>query len=540
MFNHKNYKKMKKFLLILAAIFCCTIGANAQTPDYFCITNVDASDGVVTFKKAVATGASYKWKALPVLEYSTDGDSWQNLEFVEEKDVAEQISINISANTSLYFRAGKDGTAGTNGHISENFNTGTYSSTYISIYSTKNITASGNIMSLLDGADFDEAIELSDKSCFAGLFYNCTKLMDVSALKLPATILTDYCYDSMFRGCSSLTAVPVLPAQTLASYCYNALFSGCTKLTSVTAYFLKWPSDVYGATDYCATNGWFTSVKTSGTFLCSSALPNTEFGANTIPTTWKRGEIVEPVDELIFNDADAYTAIYGKQGKLTYNRTFAEENIGNYEPLYVPFDIEITSEILDKCDIYDIYMVSKGSGDNYGKDVLNIRAMEVGETTEFHTPYIIMPKVTDFSFAQLNTIAHGVPAVQDTMKCSTTKDIYNFAGNYEGEITLEAGKGNYILGPTSLEPVSTTKTLVPNRWYMKKVSKKGEQPVGVDLKEMKIVVVGGDVTGIEGVSLTPALSTREGVTYNLQGQRVSSFNGYRGVVIKGGKKFIVK
>ncbi len=531
---------MKKFLLIIAAIFCCTIGANAQTPDYFCITNVDASDGVVTFKKAVATSASYKWTALPVLEYSTDGDSWQNLEFVEGKDVAEQISINISANTSLYFRAGKDGTPGTNGHISENFNTGSYSSKYISISSTKNISVSGNIMSLLDGADFNEALELPEKSAFAGLFYSCTKLTDASSLKLPATTLTDYCYDSMFRSCSNMTAAPTLPAQTLASYCYNALFSGCSKLTSVTAYFLKWQGTSYSDPDYNATSGWFTSVNTNGTFICSPALPNTEFGASTIPTKWKRGEIVEPVDEIIFNDADAYTAIYGKEGKLTYNRTFAEENIGKYEPLYVPFDIEITSDILDKCDIYDIYMVSKGSGDNYGKDVLNVRAMEEGETTEFHTPYIIMPKVTDFSFAQLNTIAHGVPAVQDTMKCSTTKDIYNFVGNYEGEITLEADKGNYILKAKNLFPVSTTTTLAPNRWYMKKVSKKGEQPVGVDLKEMKIVVVGGDVTGIEGVSLTPALSTREGVTYNLQGQRVSSFNGYRGVVVKGGKKYILK
>ena len=34
----------------------------------------------------------------------------------------------------------------------------------------------------------------------------------------------------MFAGCTSLTTAPELPATTLADYCYMSMFQGCTKL----------------------------------------------------------------------------------------------------------------------------------------------------------------------------------------------------------------------------------------------------------------------------------------------------------------------
>ena len=39
-------------------------------------------------------------------------------------------------------------------------------------------------------------------------------------------------------------------------------------------------------------------------------------------------------------------------------------------------------------------------------------------------------------------------------------------------------------------------------------------------------------------NLTPAISKGEGVAYNLAGQRVA--NGYKGLAIKNGKKYIIK
>ena len=63
------------------------------------------------------------------------------------------------------------------------------------------------------------------------MFRRCTGLTQAPAL--PATTLTDHCYDCMFEGCTGLTQVPALPATTLAPYCYGAMFWGCTGLTWV-------------------------------------------------------------------------------------------------------------------------------------------------------------------------------------------------------------------------------------------------------------------------------------------------------------------
>ena len=91
----------------------------------------------------------------------------------------------------------------------------------------------GNIASLR--ADYEErnkwhtytgAINLK------GLFSGHTNLVSAENLILPATTLLESCYDSMFKGCTSLIKAPTLPATTLAKRCYQAMFEGCTSLTT--------------------------------------------------------------------------------------------------------------------------------------------------------------------------------------------------------------------------------------------------------------------------------------------------------------------
>lgn len=68
------------------------------------------------------------------------------------------------------------------------------------------------------------------ESCYEGMFSGCTSL--VSAPELPATTLAELCYNRMFSNCYSLNSAPDLPATTLAWYCYKEMFSGCTSLVS--------------------------------------------------------------------------------------------------------------------------------------------------------------------------------------------------------------------------------------------------------------------------------------------------------------------
>lgn len=125
--------------------------------------------------------------------------------------------------------------------------------------SSGNFVVQGNVMSLLYGDGFRGQKSLTGKDyafyglftvndrlisaerlclpatdlsecCYDSMFSYCTNL--VSAPKLPSAELSEKCYQSMFLGCSSLVEAPELPAETLSDWCYADMFSGCTSLSS--------------------------------------------------------------------------------------------------------------------------------------------------------------------------------------------------------------------------------------------------------------------------------------------------------------------
>ena len=106
-----------------------------------------------------------------------------------------------------------------------NVNVGTFSSTGL-------FRAEGNVMSIMFGDDFMGKYSLSGfPAVFQNMFSGCTGLTSAENLLLPATAISEHCYDSMFEGCTSLTATPSrLPAETLEDYCYDSMFKGCTSI----------------------------------------------------------------------------------------------------------------------------------------------------------------------------------------------------------------------------------------------------------------------------------------------------------------------
>ena len=83
----------------------------------------------------------------------------------------------------------------------------------------------------------------------------------------------------MFYNCTSLTTAPVLPATTLTQDCYNTMFYNCTRLNSITCL----------ATNISAsgcTNWWVLGVASSGTFVKNAAMNDWTTGANGIPSGW--------------------------------------------------------------------------------------------------------------------------------------------------------------------------------------------------------------------------------------------------------------
>ena len=92
----------------------------------------------------------------------------------------------------------------------------------------------GNIMSLIDSKNYSAKKEIRGYAAFAELFDGNENLYNHSQkdLLLPATTLANYCYCSMFNGCTSLTTAPELPALVLADGCYSSMFCGCESLVN--------------------------------------------------------------------------------------------------------------------------------------------------------------------------------------------------------------------------------------------------------------------------------------------------------------------
>jgi hypothetical protein len=186
-------------------------------------------------------------------------------------------------------------------------------------------------MSLLYGDNFSGQTTLTDNYLFLGLFYNSTGLTSAENLIMPATTLTEGCYQGMFGGCTSLTTAPALPATTLANSCYSQMFYGCTSLTSapvlpattLVSYCYEWmfygctslttapelPATTlaYGcyrvmfngctslnyikclATDISASSctvNWVNNVAASGTFVKDASMSSWTTGTSGIPSGW--------------------------------------------------------------------------------------------------------------------------------------------------------------------------------------------------------------------------------------------------------------
>ena len=120
--------------------------------------------------------------------------------------------------------------------------------------------------------------------CYVSMFRGCTSL--TTAPSLPATTLADFCYYSMFNGCTSLTTAPSLPATTLSTRCYNSMFNGCTSIKLAISQSSEYnneyriPKSGDGVTANDAMSNMFED--TGGTFIGTPEINTTYYTSNTI------------------------------------------------------------------------------------------------------------------------------------------------------------------------------------------------------------------------------------------------------------------
>ena len=205
------------------------------------------------------------------------------------------------------------------------------------ISSTTDFYAYGNIMSLISSNNYNTETRLTASYTFSGLFTDNTNLHSHPSipLLLPATTLTENCYDGMFSGCSNLTTAPVLPAKTLVKECYNDMFYECSKLNHIECLASGINGNSFNYEFYMY--NWVYGVSASGTFVKAtdsswtkdySGIPygwtvsNDTGGGNEDPNTDPGEEGEEPVYPDINSTPLTLEAISG--GTITFQNKAAD------------------------------------------------------------------------------------------------------------------------------------------------------------------------------------------------------------------------
>lgn len=279
-------------------------------------------------------------------------------------------------------------------------------------------------------------------------------------------------------------------------------------------------------------------------------VPAGKVAAYKVAYGWKDfANIVDNIDQYSLNDNDPYFYdISTPVQEFTYTRNFTVAN--KWQTLFVPFDIEITSEILSKCDIAMPYMVTTGgsigggTSEGLGEDILVLMKLKQGNIAKHGTAYFIRPKsVGEFRLEYSDITLSGYSDV-NTLTCSTTLDDYAFVGQMVPGRPVPGTTWYAINADGDLQACDDdTRYLPAQRWYVVKTSKNGE-PARAAANVIRIVTWGEDTgidTGIDAINTDQKDELSSGepqMIYTLSGQRINSLQ--KGINIINGKKVLVK
>lgn len=225
------------------------------TSTYFYVEDVSGLDNTLSI------GRGGNSKAIEVFA-STDQFNWTSM---GTTSLDTPLTATIPADGKLYLKANT--TAWGNGWDSNNW-----------IHTSNYFKVGGNIMSLLNGDNFvNSGFAPNSSNNFDSLFRDSNTLINASELQLPATTLTDGCYQRMFIFCSQLMGVPTLPATTLANFCYSEMFTATGTRKVVT-----YAQDI---SVYNCIHRWLNGVAATGDFynMGGATYPS---GTSGIPEGW--------------------------------------------------------------------------------------------------------------------------------------------------------------------------------------------------------------------------------------------------------------
>ena len=118
------------------------------------------------------------------------------------------------------------------------------------------------------------AIDTLAENCFDSMYARCGSIPYLSHVK--ATVMAPYCCTLMYYMCGNITSA-YIPDVTLADYCFRRMFYYSSSLSGINTDITSWHQT--------ATFEWLSGVAAFGTFIKTAALPE-EYGTSRIPSGW--------------------------------------------------------------------------------------------------------------------------------------------------------------------------------------------------------------------------------------------------------------
>ena len=248
---------------------------------------------------------------------------------------------------------------------------------------------------------------------------------------------------------------------------------------------------------------------------------------------------VKLTDKEVYRNSKDFVA-----ERISYTRTYKSSVVDHWQCFYVPFDIEVTDELLQDYDFAKLYVVCYNDKNNNGfiEDDeplrMNFNKFSAGRILHANMPYYVRvksagTKTIEVTNAELKAAANG------TVNCSTTEHEYTLVGVYE-QTNL---KGLYTMGVSgNFSYYTKDSNLNTYRWYMEVKSRTGN---GAELENyarpIEIYVDGEDeTTGIVALE-DKASASKDDKIYTLDGRKVTGVDNLSsGIYIVNGKKVYKK
>ena len=224
----------------------------------------------------------------------------------------------------------------------------------------------------------------------------------------------------------------------------------------------------------------------------------------------------------------------------TLTKTF---NSTGWNSLVLPFDLTVTTDMLNKFDFATLYAVTLENGN--GSTVIAFREVKANDKITAYSPCLIKAKATGEQTITAGSVTYKKSADAKPADCSSITELYTFYPVMEN--TYLAEKNGYYLDPATNSfryNKNAGAYMQPLKFYMTIQNRSDNSyilPSDANASETKFTVIGFDeATGITNVEGEAATET--GKVYNMQGVVVghSLKNLPKGVYIWNGRKVVVR